>query len=367
VEQKFHEFKGKRIGLITNHTGIDRNGDRNIDLMLAAGVKLVALFSPEHGIQGVEDKENVAATVDRKTGIHVYSLYEGANRRPKPEMLKGLDALVFDIADVGVRFYTYETTMAYCMEEAAKAHVPYYVLDRPNPLTGIHVEGPVLSRENQSFIGYFPVPLRHGMTMGELAGLFNAENAIHADLRVIQMLGWHRNEWFDSTGLPWINPSPNIRSLTAATLYPGIAMLEGSVNYTVGRGTDSPFEWIGAEFIRGPELAAWLNRRNIPGVRAYPVRFKPTESHLAGKTVDGVRFTLTNRDIFDAGRFGIELAAGLQHLYPGKIVFSKDKGLIGSALLVDGLTKGTPAPDLMKVENDSLVRFEQLRTKYLLY
>ncbi len=321
VEQQFRPFKGKRVGLITNQTGIDRNGRRNIDLMLEAGVKVVALFSPEHGIEGVEDRENVASSTDRRTGIRVYSLYEGANRRPKAEMLTGLDALIFDIADVGVRFYTYETTMAYCMEEAARAHVPYYVFDRPNPITGIHVEGPVLSRANESFIGYFPLPLRHGMTMGELAGLFNAENAIHADLTVISMLGWRRAEWFDATGFPWVNPSPNIRNLNQALLYPGVAMLEGSVNYSVGRGTDSPFEVVGAEFIRGAELAAYLNRRAIPGLRAYPVRFKPAESHLAGKMLDGVRFVVTNRDVFDAGRFGIELAAGLQHLYPGKIAF----------------------------------------------
>jgi len=367
VEQQFRPLQGKRVGLITNHTGIDRQGRRNIDLMVEAGVKLVALFSPEHGLEGVEDRENVAGTTDRKTGIRVYSLYEGANRRPKPDMLKGLDALIFDIADVGVRFYTYETTMAYCMEEAAKAHVPYYVFDRPNPLTGLHVEGPVLSVANQSFIGYFPLALRHGMTMGELARLFNAENAIHADLTVVPMLGWRRAEWFDATGLPWVNPSPNIRNLNQALLYPGIGMLEGSVNYSVGRGTDSPFEWVGAEFIRGPELAAYLNQRIIPGLRAYPVKFRPAESHLAGKTIEGVRFVVTNRDVFDAGRFGVELAAALQHLYPGKIVFSADRRLIGSALLVDGLTKGVGPADLLKTERESLLRFEQLREKYLLY
>jgi uncharacterized protein YbbC (DUF1343 family) len=305
--------------------------------------------------------------VDHKTGLKVYSLYEGANRRPKAEMMKGLDALIFDIADIGVRFYTYETTMAYCMEEAAKAHVPYYVLDRPNPLNGIHVQGPVLSRENQSFIGYFPLPLRHGMTIGELARLFNAENTIHADLHVVKMVGWRRNDWFDSTGLPWVNPSPNIRSLSEALLYPGIAMLEGSVNYSVGRGTESPFEWIGAEFIQGVDLAAHLNRLTIPGLRTYPVRFKPSESHLAHKTIEGVRFTVTNRDIFDAGRFGIELAAALQHLYPGKISFSANKKLIGSSLLAEGLAKGTPPADLLKVEADALLRFEQVRSKYLLY
>ncbi len=365
--RQFQPFQGKRVGLITNQTGIDRNGRRNIDVMIQAGVKVAALFSPEHGIEGVEDRQNVANSVDRKTGIRVFSLYEGANRRPKPEMLKGLDALIFDIADIGVRFYTYETTMAYCMEEAARAHVPYYVFDRPNPLTGIHVEGPVLSRENQSFVGYFPLPLRHGMTIGELARLFNGENAIHADLTVVPMLGWNRLEWFDATGLPWINPSPNIRNLNQALLYPGVAMLEGSENLSVGRGTDSPFEWVGAEFIHGAELAGYLNKRSIPGLRSYPVRFTPTESHLAGKSIEGVRLVVTNRDVFDAGRLGVELAAALQHLYPGKIVFGVDRKLIGSSRLVEGFTKGIAPDRLFEQEGESLLRFEQLRNKYLLY
>lgn len=367
AEQQFLAFKGKRVGLITNQTGIDRNGRRNIDLMLEAGVKVVALFSPEHGIEGREDRENVSGTTDPKTGIRVYSLYEGANRRPKPEMLKDLDALIFDIADVGVRFYTYETTMAYCMEEAAKAHVPFYVFDRPNPITGIHVEGPMLAQANESFIGYFPLPLRHGMTIGELAWMFNTENGIHADLKVVSMLGWRRTDWFDATGLQWVNPSPNIRSLNQATLYPAVAMLEGSANYSVGRGTDSPFELVGAEFIRGAELATYLNGRGVPGLRAYPVRFQPAESHLAGKAIEGIRLVVTNRDIFDAGRLGVELAAALQHLYPGKIVFRSDRGLIGSTLMVDGLTKGVGPADLMKNEEENLQRFGQLREKYLLY
>ena len=205
------------------------------------------------------------------------------------------------------------------------------------------------------------------MTIGELAKLFNAENSIHADLTVIPILGWRRADWFDATGLPWVSPSPNIRDMNQALLYPGVAMLEGSTNYSVGRGTDSPFELVGAEFIHGPELAGYLNQRQVPGLRAYPVRFKPAESHLAGKTIEGVRFVVTNRDVFDAGRFGIELAAALQHLYPGKIVFSVDRKLIGSTLLVDGLTKGVAPGDLMKVEKESLLRFEQLRGKYLLY
>jgi uncharacterized protein YbbC (DUF1343 family)/CubicO group peptidase (beta-lactamase class C family) len=367
VEQQFLPFKGKRVGLITNHTGIDRHGRRNIDLMIDAGVKLTALFSPEHGIEGLEDQENVSGSTDRKTGIRVYSLYEGANRRPKPEMLKGLDALIFDIADVGVRFYTYPTTMAFCMEEAAKAHVPYYVFDRPNPLTGIHVEGPMLDRANESFVGYFPLPVRHGMTIGELAQMFNAENAIHANLTVVHMLGWRRGEWFDATGQPWVNPSPNIRSLNEALLYPGIAMLEYSTNYSVGRGTDSPFELVGAEFMHGTEFAEYLNQRLIPGLRAYAVRFKPTESHLAGKTIEGVRFVVTNRDVFDAGRFGIELAAALQHLYPGKITFAVDRRLIGSTPIVDGLGKGVGPENLKKTEKEGLEKFELIRQKYLIY
>lgn len=367
AEQKFLPLKGKRVGLITNQTGIDRNGSRNIDLMLAAGVKVTALFSPEHGIEGVEDKENVGNAVDRKTGIHVYSLYDGPNRRPKPEMLRDLDVLIFDIADIGVRFYTYETTMAYCMEEAAKAHVPFYVFDRPNPITGIHVEGPVLDRTNASFIGYFPLPVRHGMTIGELARMFNSENAIHANLTVVQMTGWQRNEWFDATGMPWINPSPNIRNLNEAILYPGVALLEASVNYSVGRGTDAPFELIGSEFTHGVDLATALNRLAVPGVRAYPVRFKPTESHLAGKTLDGVRLVVTNRDVFDSGRFGVLLASTLQRLYPGKIVFSVNKGLIGSRSLVEGLTKTTNPAELLKEEEKKREAFGLIRTKYLLY
>jgi uncharacterized protein YbbC (DUF1343 family) len=367
AEQKFLPLRGKRVGLITNQTGVDRNGNRNIDLMLAAQVKLTALFSPEHGIAGVEDHEHVGNSVDRGTGIRVYSLYDGPNRRPKPEMLRDLDALVFDIADIGVRFYTYETTMAYCMEEAAKAHVPFYVLDRPNPITGIHVEGPMLDRANVSFTGYFPLPLRHGMTIGELARMFNGENVLHADLNVIEMTGWQRNEWFDATGLPWVNPSPNIRNLNEALLYPGVAMLESSENYSVGRGTDSPFELIGAEFVRGAELAAELNRQAIPGLRAYPTRFKPTESHLAGKTLDGVRLVITNRDVFDAGRFGVALASTLQRLYPGKIAFPLNRRLIGSSALVEGLVKGTNSTELLRKEQEGRDSFERLRGKYLLY
>ncbi|HXM41876.1 MAG TPA: exo-beta-N-acetylmuramidase NamZ domain-containing protein, partial [Bryobacteraceae bacterium] len=356
----FQPLKGKRAGLITNQTGVDRTGRRNIDIMRSAGVNLVALFSPEHGFAGAEDRPDVGNTTDPATGIKVYSLY-GKTERPTPELLRnelGLGALVFDIQDVGVHFYTYETTMAYCMEVAAKAQIPYFVLDRPNPITGVHVEGPLLDRDALSFVGYFPLPLRHGMTMGELAKLFNAENHIGADLTVVPMKDWQRGDWFDDGDLPWINPSPNMRSLNAALLYPGVAMLEYAKNYSVGRGTDAPFEQIGADFIRGPELAAYLNRRRIPGVRVYATRLPAGE---------GVRFVITDRDDFDSARLGLEIAAALQKLYPAKIDFDANKKLIGSAEVIRALAAGDDPRDIQQKMADSVAGFLRLREKYLLY
>ncbi len=357
ASEDFQALKGKRIGLITNPTGVDHTGRRNIDLMRAGGVNVVALFSPEHGFAGAEDRPDVGDTTDPATGLRVFSLY-GKTNRPTPEMLRSIDALVFDIQDVGTHFYTYETTMAYAMEAAAKAEIAYFVLDRPNPITGVHVEGPMLDRERLSFVGYFPVPLRHGMTMGELAKLFNAENHIGANLTVVPMKDWQRGDWFDASDLPWINPSPNMRSLNAALLYPGVAMLEYAKNYSVGRGTDAPFEQIGADFIRGPELAAYLNRRRIPGVRVYATRFQ---------AVEGVRFVITNRDDFDSARLGLEIAAALQKLYPGKIDFDANRKLIGSAEVIRALTAGDDPRDIQQKMADSVAAFVKLREKYLLY
>jgi uncharacterized protein YbbC (DUF1343 family)/CubicO group peptidase (beta-lactamase class C family) len=353
----FQPLKGKRVGLITNQTGVDRTGRRNIDIMRAASVNIAALFSPEHGFAGAEDRADVADASDPATGIKVFSLY-GKTNRPTPEMLRPLDALVFDIQDVGARFYTYETTMAYAMEAAAKAGIAYFVLDRPNPITGVHVEGPLLDRDRLSFVGYFPLPLRHGMTIGELAKLFNAENHIGANLTVVPMKDWQRGDWFDASDLPWVNPSPNMRSLNAALLYPGVAMLEYSKNYSVGRGTDAPFEQIGAEFIRGPELAAYLNRRRIPGVRVYATRFQ---------AVEGVRFVVANRDEFDSTRLGLEIAAALQKLYPGKIDFDAGQKLIGSAETIRALAAGDDPRDIQQKIADSMPAFEKLREQYLLY
>ena len=367
VDEGFRALKGKRVGLITNHTGIDRTGRRNVDRMLEAGVQVAALYSPEHGIAGKEDHEDIGNTVDSKTGIRIWSLFAENSRRPSPEMLRGIDTLVFDIQDVGARFYTYVSTMAYAMEEAARAHIPFYVLDRPNPVTGVHVEPPMLDRDKLSFVGYFPLPLRHGMTIAELAMLFNAENHIGADLKVIAMKGWERGDWFDNTGLPWVNPSPNIRSLTAALLYPGVAMLEYSPNYSVGRGTDAPFERIGGEFIRGTELADYLNRRWIPGVRFYPIRFLPVSSHSTGTEIEGAGFVITDRDSFDAARLGLEIAAALLKLYPGKISLDANRNLIGNQEVMRALTNGEDPRSILEHGKDSLEAFLALREKYLLY
>ena len=282
-------------------------------------------------------------------------------------MLRGIDALVFDIQDIGARFYTYVSTMAYAMEEAAKAHIPFYVLDRPNPITGVHVEPPMLDRDQLSFIGYFPLPLRHGMTIGELAALFNAENHIGANLTVVRMEGWERGDWFDATGLPWVNPSPNIRSLTAAVLYPGVAMLEYSPNYSVGRGTDAPFEMIGGDFIRGTELAAYLNQRWIPGVRFYPVWFQPVTAPLAGTDLEGVRLQITSRESLDSARLGLEIAAALLKLYPGKISLEADRKLIGNEETLRALAAGVDPEAIRQRQQDAIQPFLELREKYLLY
>jgi uncharacterized protein YbbC (DUF1343 family) len=363
----FKVFRGKKIGLITNQTGIDSHGRRNVDLMKEAGVDVAALFAPEHGIFGAEDREGMADTVDTKTGIKVWSLY-GKTRRPTPEMLRGLEALVFDIQDAGVRFYTYESTMFYAMEEAAKAKLPFYVLDRPNPITGIHVEGPMLDADKLSFIGAYPLPLRHGMTIGELARLMN-ENPVNktgprADLHVVEMTGWRRDEWFDATGLPWVNPSPNIRNLTEATLYPALGMIEYSSNYSVGRGTDAPFEQIGASWINGRDLATHLAVLNVPGVRFYPVEFTPSSSNFSGKTIEGVRILLTNRELFSAVRLGLAVASTLERLYPKKIALEVNKDLIGNGRVIAALAgKG----DAFPAANAKLQEFLTLRQKFLIY
>jgi len=367
VKDNFAPLRGKRVGLITNHTGLSRDGKRNVDLMLAAGVKIVTLFSPEHGLEGIEDQPTVSNSKDPASGLPILSLYQQSKHHLTPEMLNGVDVLVYDIRDVGARFWTYSCTLLYSMEEASKKHLPFFVLDRPNPITGVHVEGPMLDPDLESFVGCFEIPVRHGMTFGELAKMANSERNLGLDLHVIPVEGWNRGDWFDSTGLSWIDPSPNMRSLNAATLYPGIALLEASQNYSVGRGTDAPFEQVGADWIRGPELASFLNSRYIPGVRVYATRFRPTSSNFAGKMIEGVRFVITDRNSFDSTRFGLEVGYALEKLYPGRIPWDLNRFLIGNHEVIEaGKANLDPRATVQKME-DSLASFLSRREKYLLY
>jgi len=362
----FRELKGKRLGLITNQTGLDRAGRRNVDVMLSAGMRVTTLFSPEHGINGTQDSD-VGDSKDPQTGVPVVSLYQPDKRRLTAAQMQDLDALVFDIQDVGARFYTYSCTMLYALEEAGKARKPFYLLDRPNPITGTHVEGPLMDKDLESFIGCYDMPLRHGLTFAELARMANAERHWATDLHTIHMKNWLRGDWFDAGNLNWVNPSPNIRGLNAALLYPGLAMLEANTNYSVGRGTDAPFEQVGADWIRGQGLAAALNAQFIPGVRAYPTKFQPTSSNFAGQWIEGVRFVITDRETFDSTRLGIELASALQTLYPGKIDFEKCRNLIGNRETIDSLLRGKPALDIWTAAQADAAKFADRRKPFLIY
>src|SRR6266853_3899182 len=339
--QNFAPLAGKRVGLITNQTGIDRERRSTIDLLAhAPGVKLVALFSPEHGIRGTVDAR-VSSTTDEATGIPVYSLY-GETERPTDTMLAGLDVLVFDIQDAGVRFYTYIATMGYAMEAASAHHIAFYVLDRPDPLGGERIEGPMLDRDRTNFVGYFPMPVRMAMTLGEMAQMFNAEKKIGCDLHIIRMQNWPRRFWFSDTGLPWVNPSPNLRSPDAGILYPGLEILQAS-GVSVGRGTDHPFELVGAPWIRGEELAAHLNRRAIPGVRFEPANFTPDSGLYRGQRCEGVRVALKDRDAFQTMHMGIEIAWALGKLYPRDFDQARMIELVGNAATIQQLKNGADA------------------------
>jgi uncharacterized protein YbbC (DUF1343 family)/CubicO group peptidase (beta-lactamase class C family) len=359
----------KRIGLLTNQTGVDAEGRRTIDALAhAPGVSLEAIFSPEHGVTGTLDTTNVGNSKDAATGVPVYSVYGAtdATRRPPTEVMKQLDAVVFDIQDAGARFYTYETTLGYFLEAAAKAGIEVIVLDRPNPITGSFVQGPVADSGRESFTDYWRLPVRHGMTMGELAKMFNAERGINAKLSVIPMQGWQRGDWFDSTGLTWVNPSPNLRSVTAAALYPGVALIEGT-NVSVGRGTDSPFELVGAPWIKSRELAAYLNARGIAGVRFVPVNFTPSSSTHEGKNCQGVNLVLTDRNALDAPELGIELAAALKKLYPAEYKLERMAELLVNQAAYDGLAAGRDPRRVAQDWQEELEKFEVVMKKYLIY
>lgn len=361
----FKQLAGMRLGLVTNHTGRNREGRQTIDVLSKApNVKLVALFSPEHGIRGVAD-EKISDSKDEATGLPIFSLY-GETRRPKSDQLKDLDALVFDIQDIGVRFYTYISTLGYILEEAAKTKLPVFVLDRPNPIGGVEVEGPIADSDKLSFISYHTIPTRHGLTIGELAQLFNRQRKIGADVRVIKMEGWRRSMWFDETNLTWINPSPNMRSLTEATLYPGVGLLE-TTNVSVGRGTDTPFEVVGAPWIEGDKLAEYLNQRAILGVRFVPIRFMPKASVFKDEQCGGVNIIVTDRAAFRPLLAGIEMALALRKLYPNDWKVDSYLRLLVNADTLERIKRGESARDIVASWNDSLQEFRRARAEVLLY
>jgi uncharacterized protein YbbC (DUF1343 family)/CubicO group peptidase (beta-lactamase class C family) len=363
------EGRPVRVGLVTNQTGVDSRGTRTIDVLAhAPGVRLSAIFSPEHGIAGQVDTTEISDSHDAATGVPVYSLYGDSDtkRRPTAAEISDLDVLVFDIQDIGTRFYTYESTLGYILEAAAKSHKKVVVLDRPNPIGGSMVQGPVADVGRESFVDYWQAPVRHGMTMGELAKMFNTERGIDANLAVVSMEGWMRGDWFDSTGELWVNPSPNMRSLTEAILYPGIGMIEGT-NISVGRGTDTPFEMLGAPWINATQLATFLNAREIGGARFIPVEFTPSSSAYAHEKCGGVQIAILDRNTMDGPELGLEIASALQALYPDKYDLSKLDRLMVSKSTQEALVGGQDPRRIAQQWIDGLEQFGKIRAKYLLY
>lgn len=362
----FKELVGKRVGLVTNHTGRDLDGRQTIDILFnAPKVKLTALFAPEHGIRGELDQENINDAKDERTGLPVYSLY-GETRRPKPEQLQDLDAVVYDIQDIGARFYTYTATLKNVLEEAAKAKKPVYILDRPNPIRGDIVEGPLAQEDKLSFIAAHTIPVRYGLTIGELGLMMNAERKIGAEVHVIKMQNWRRSMWFDETGQTWVNPSPNMRSLTEATLYPGIGLLE-TTNVSVGRGTDTPFEVVAAPWMNGRELADLLNGRNLAGVRFVSVSFTPNASVFKGEKVNGVNIIITNRARFNSVRTGFEIAAALRKLYPNNWEADKYARLLVNADYLEMVKRGETAEAIGEKWSKDVANFRERSKPFLLY
>jgi uncharacterized protein YbbC (DUF1343 family)/CubicO group peptidase (beta-lactamase class C family) len=358
-----------RIGLVANQTAVDAHGRRTADVLThTPGIRLAAIFSPEHGIGGNLDTTDIADSQDSATSAPVYSVFgeTDASRRPKPAQMAGLDVIVYDIQDVGVRFYTYESTLGYFLEAAAAANKVMIVLDRPDPIGGAYVQGPMADPGREAFVSYGQTPVRHGMTVGELARMFNAERGIGAHLTVVRMEGWMRGDWYDSTGRIWIDPSPNMRSLTEATLYPGIGMIEGT-NISVGRGTDTPFELVGAPWIDASTLAAYLNTREIAGVRFVPITFTPAASAFSGQRCGGVNILLTDREALDAPELGLEIAAALHHLYPDEYKTDALDDLMRNKATLDALIAGEDPRRIAEGWQEAIEDFQALRAKFLLY
>ncbi|MDZ4685680.1 MAG: DUF1343 domain-containing protein, partial [Planctomycetaceae bacterium] len=362
----FRQLNGRKIGLITNHTGVDRDGKSTVELLHEAkNLQLVALFSPEHGFAGKLDVSKIGNVQEEKTGLTVFSLY-GETRRPTPEMLKEVDTVVYDIQDIGCRFYTYPSTMGEAMRAAAEHKKRFVVLDRPNPINGVDIAGPMLDAGKESFVGYHILPVRHGMTVGELAKMFNEEFQLGLDLEVIPCEGWRCRDAWDATGLTWINPSPNMRSLTEAWLYPGIGLLE-TTNVSVGRGTDTPFEVVGAPWIEARKLAAALNARGLPGVSFVPIQFTPTSSKFEKQECGGINIAITNRATFDPLRTGFEIAAQLRALFPDKWETKGYLRLLGNDKVHQAVIDGQTGTEIEAIARQGVPEFVRRRAKFLMY
>jgi uncharacterized protein YbbC (DUF1343 family) len=364
-QYRFAPLTGHRVGLLTNASGRDRDGRRTVDLLLAApGVKLTALFSPEHGL-GSDVDQKVGGAIDARSGLPVYSLY-GDDLRPTEQMLQGLDTIVIDLPDVGARFYTYATTMAYMMEAAAAKGIEVYVLDRPDPIAADVVQGPVLDADLTSFTSYLPMPIRHGMTIGELATMFNEVGGIGAKLHVVGLRHYDRRMWFDETGLPWAAPSPNLRNLTEVTLYPGVAMVEGA-NVSVGRGTPTPFELVGAPWIDGRRLARDLANLKLPGIAVQATDFTPDKEPFAHQLCHGIRFSIKDRNALDSPQLGLALIAALWHQAPDVFKIEATLRMIGAQRVLDALRNGEDLTRITDLWQADLKRFRDQRETYLIY
>lgn len=363
--QTFVPLEGMRIALLTNRSGVDAAGRRSIDALLhAQNLQLKAIFSPEHGL-AANHEGRIANDTDALTGLPVYSLY-GDTRQPAAEVLDGLDAVVVDLQDAGARFYTYASTLALVMESAAARGLKVFVLDRPNPVNGTAVQGPLLDPDLRSFTGYWLIPVRHGLSLGEFARLFKAETSLDLDLTVVPMQGYHRDMWYDETGLPWLPPSPNLTSLTAAILYPALGMIEGG-EVSVGRGTDSPFELVGAPWIDGPRFATELERLALPGVRFSAVEFEPAVSLYAGKRCYGVQLQVSDRNALNTPALGLALAASLHRLYPAQFSLANTLGSIGNRATLDAVRAGMQVSEIAGDWLGTINAFIMRRAPYLLY
>lgn len=375
LEKEKKMLKGKRVGLITNPTGVDQNLNSIVDrLHEDKDIELTALFGPEHGVRGdAQAGGYVEYYIDEGTGLPVYSLY-GKTKKPTPEMLENVDVLLFDIQDVGSRFYTYIYTMALAMEAAKEKGIPFIVLDRPNPIGGLDVEGPVLDPIYSSFIGQYAIPLRHGMTVGELAKLFNKEFNIDADLTVVKMKNWKRSQYYDDTNLEWVMPSPNMPTLDTAVAYPGTALIEGT-NISEGRGTTKPFELIGAPFINSSRLAKAMNDLKLPGVKFRAASFTPTFSKHSGKLSHGVQVHVIDQQKFSPFETGLHLVKTIHDLYPNEFEFRAEdaKGisffdlLVGNGWIRDDITEGRTVKEMKRKWEDDLKEFKKIRKNYLMY